>query len=75
MKGVKSFPVDCRVRQCAICQTPKPKKGRAFDGRRAYKCINCGNQWTEGMQGRQQKFSEQRESNQFADSSGVGHIA
>ena len=61
--------------QCAVCHTPNPKKGRAFDGRRAYQCINCGNIWTEGTQNREQKFSTQREGYQFADSKGVGHIA
>lgn len=58
------------VRCCAVCKTPKPDKGRAMDGRRAYRCKNCGNVWTEGMQGREKKYSEQRDSYQFADSRG-----
>ena len=55
-------------RKCDNCQTPKPDKGRAIDGRRAYRCVNCGNIWTEGLQGRKQKWSKQRQDYQFADS-------
>lgn len=58
------------VRRCAVCQTPKPDKGRAMDGRRAYRCKSCGNVWTEGMQGREKKYSTQRDGYQFADSRG-----
>ena len=63
------------VRRCASCQTEKPDKGRAWDGRRAYRCKCCGNVWTEGMQGREKKYSEQRQGFQFANSKGHGHIA
>lgn len=63
------------VRRCANCQTPNPDKGRAFDGRRAYRCKNCKTIWTEGLQGRERTHSEQREGYQFADSKGSGHIA
>lgn len=63
------------VRRCAYCQTTNPDKGRAVDGRRAYRCKCCGSIWTEGMQGREIKIQKQRLSYQFADSKGVGHIA
>lgn len=59
---------------CPVCHRDKPDKGRAFDGRRAYRCRGCGNVWTFGMQGREKKYSPQRESFQFADSRGVGHV-
>lgn len=58
------------VRCCAVCQTPKPDKGRAMDGRRVYRCKTCGNIWTEGMQGRKKKYTKQRDGYQFADSRG-----
>jgi len=48
-------------------------KGRAFDGRRAYRCQKCGNVWTDGIQGREKKYSPQRMSYQFADSKGKFH--
>ena len=60
---------------CGHCNQPRPKKGRAFDGRRAYRCANCGNTWTNGLQGRERKYSPQREGYQFADSKGSGHVA
>ena len=59
---------------CGHCRQPGPKKGRAFDGRRAYRCGNCGNTWTDGLQGRERNYSPQREGYQFADSSGHGHV-
>lgn len=55
-------------RECKICKTRKPNKGRAMDGRRAYRCVKCGNIWTEGMQGRKKKFHKQRTGFQFKDS-------
>jgi len=55
-------------RKCSNCQTPNPDKGRAVDGRRSYRCKCCKNVWTEGLQGRKQKFSVQRLSCQFFDS-------
>ena len=61
--------------ECSICKHPEPDKGRAFDGRRAYRCPKCGNTWTCGLQGRKQRFSKQREGYQFADSKGHGHVA
>lgn len=71
----KSNFIKHNVRRCDTCQTPDPDKGRAFDGRRAYRCKCCGRTWTEGMQGKQKEYSEQREGYQFADSKGTGHIA
>lgn len=55
---------------CNTCIHPdksKMDKGRAFDGRRAYRCPDCGEIWTEGLQDRQQKFSDQRPGFQFKD--------
>lgn len=60
--------------ECDKCHHPKPDKGRAFDGRRAYRCSNCGNCWTNGMQGRSKRYSNQREGHQFANSKGPGHV-
>ena len=55
--------------KCNNCnQNGNVSKGRAFDGRRAYRCNNCGNVWTNGMQNRVKQYSSQRESYQFADS-------
>lgn len=57
-----------KERICPVCKTPKPDKGRAFDGRRAYRCISsCKNIWTEGMQNRIKKYSKQRVGYQFKD--------
>lgn len=61
--------------KCSNCFNINVSKGRAFDGRRAYRCNNCGHVWTNGMQGRKKKFSKQRESYQFADSKSVGHVS
>lgn len=54
-------------RRCPICKHPGYDKGRAFDGRRAYRCHNCGNVWTEGLQGRERKYSSQIVGYQFKD--------
>lgn len=54
-------------RVCIICKVSNPDKGRAFDGRRAYRCKCCGNTWTEGMQGRTRRYSKQRMGDQFHD--------
>ena len=35
-------------------------KGRAADGRRAYRCRICGAQWTCGNQGRRRRYNVQR---------------
>lgn len=60
--------------KCDNCNHQKPDRGQACDGRRAYRCPQCGRTWTNGMQGRMQRFSRQREGNQFADSKGRGHV-
>lgn len=54
------------MRKCAVCGSSNIDKGRAFDGRRAYRC-QCGNVWTEGMQGRARAYSRQRMGFQFHD--------
>ena len=51
--------------QCPDCRLPSPDKGRAFDGRRAYRCTGCDRIWSEGLQGRARRYSPQRESFQF----------
>lgn len=55
------------TRCCPTCRTPNPDKGRAYDGRRAYRCTKCGNSWTEGMQGCEKKFNKQHANYQFKD--------
>lgn len=56
-------------RKCPACLAQYPHKGRAYDGRRCYRCRVCQKQWSEGWQGmKQQRFSRQRHGNQFADS-------
>lgn len=62
------------MRNCSVCITGNPEKGRAFDGMRAYRCKCCGNVWTEGMQGREKRYSPQRHGYQFSNSKGSGHI-
>lgn len=74
-KSIKPESYQSNVRRCGSCKATNPDKGRAWDGRRAYRCKCCGEVWTEGMQGREKKYSEQRHSYQFADSKGCGHIA
>ena len=54
-------------RLCKNCHFSNIEKGRAFDGRRAYRCRQCKLIWTEGLQGRIKKFSKQRIGYQFAD--------
>ena len=56
-----------KERRCPICKTENPDKGRALDGRRAYRCKNCHHEWTEGMQGRKKRYSIQRNRNQFSN--------
>ena len=51
--------------QCKICRSFYPDKGRAIDGRRVYRCAGCGNEWSEGLQGRKKRYSIQRMGNQF----------
>lgn len=52
---------------CSNCGHCRPDKGRAMDGRRAYRCPSCGHQWTYGLQGRKRQYSPQRIGNQFYD--------
>ena len=54
-------------RICPSCKHTGIDKGRAMDGRRAYRCQRCGNVWTEGLQGKTKIFVEQRVGFQFAD--------
>lgn len=53
--------------KCRICNSKFPSKGRAWNGRRAYRCNSCGNTWTFGMQGRIPKYNPQGTGFQFAD--------
>ena len=55
------------IRCPTFCGSRKVDRGRAADGRRAYRCRVCGATWTSGMQGRRQQFSDQRPGYQFAD--------
>jgi len=57
------------------CGCNRFDKGRAMDGRRAYRCKQCGSIHTSGMQERKQMYSTQRESYQFADSKGYEHVS
>ncbi len=50
-------------------------KGRAVDGRRAYRCKVCRTVFTEGLQGRKKRFHNQREGYQFFDSKGTGYVS
>lgn len=53
---------------CHYCNvTCTAEKGRAMDGRRAYRCRLCGATWTNGLQGRTRRYSPQRTGYQFAD--------
>lgn len=56
-----------KKKECKACHGHDLEKGRALDGRRAYRCGQCGNRWTEGLQGREQKYSKQRMGDQFRD--------
>lgn len=52
---------------CGVCGCRLLDKGRGFDGRRFYRCRKCDNRWSEGLQGRERKYSEQRIVPQFKD--------
>lgn len=56
------------------CGCTQFDKGRAFDGRRAYRCKQCRRIHTCGLQGRKRKYSAQRDSYQFFDSKGKNHV-
>ena len=46
------------IRKCSSCKSKDIDKGRGFDGRRCYRCNNCGQTWSEGMQGRKKKYKQ-----------------
>lgn len=52
---------------CPSCGCKHFDKGRAFDGRRCYRCKQCGHKHSAGLQGRERKYSLQRHGFQFAD--------
>lgn len=58
---------------CDNCRHPRADKGRAVDGRRAYRCRNCRTVWTRGLQGRARQYNEQRRGVQFADTGSLGY--
>jgi len=41
---------------CPRCRRTEVTKGRAPDGRRAYRCESCYYVWTKGMQGKAPKW-------------------
>lgn len=51
---------------CFVCTGNDVEKGRAFDGRRAYRCRRCGCEWTNGIKGKR-RYSVQRVGHQFAN--------
>ena len=57
---------------CGSCKGRSFDKGRAMDGRRAYRCRGCGAVHTCGMQGRKKTYSPQRPGYQFADTKKEG---
>lgn len=64
--------MDREVRCCKV-KVHQLDKGRAFDGRRAYRCPVCGSKWTEGTQGRKRRYSKQRPGYQFKDTGAYRH--
>jgi transposase-like protein len=52
---------------CPNCFLTGIDKGRAADGRRAYRCQSCGHIWTNGLNGRKKRYSIQRLGDQFHD--------
>lgn len=53
--------------KCPRCFSSNISKGRAMDGRRAYRCKACGNIWTDGLRGKVKQYSSQRPGYQFSD--------
>lgn len=51
--------------RCSRCFCVRIDKGRAPDGRRAYRCQQCRYIWTRGLQGKKPQFSLQRPGYQF----------
>ena len=52
---------------CPNCRHTDISKGRAWDGRRAYRCNSCKHLWTDGMQGRKKKYNNQQYGYQFSN--------
>lgn len=44
---------------CDKCRAADVEKGRAVDGRRAYRCRACGCVWTDGLHGRPRRYNPQ----------------
>lgn len=55
------------ILKCLICYNSDIEKGRAMDGRRAYRCNQCKAIWTAGRQKRKLRYSNQRQGFQFRD--------
>jgi transposase-like protein len=55
-----------RLVECPRCKHVSADIGRAFDGRRAYRCNACRWEWTSGHAGKK-RYSKQRVRNQFHD--------
>ena len=55
-------------RTCPQCRAVDFDKGRAADGRRAYRCQTCRCVWTEGLQGKTPSYSALWLGYQFSDS-------
>ena len=51
--------------RCDDCKSLDIDKGRGLDGRRCYRCNNCGHTYSKGLQGRKRKYSPQRTGFQF----------
>jgi uncharacterized C2H2 Zn-finger protein len=50
------------------------EKGRAVDGRAAYRCVKCGKIWTQGKT--RIRYADQRKTYQFSHSSvKIDHVA
>ncbi len=56
-----------KSKSCPRCEHTGLDLGRGLDGRRAYRCQKCGHEWTDGRQGRRQRYSPQRIGMQFAN--------
>ena len=57
-----------RIINCIVCRSRNIDKGRGYDGRRAYRCNDCGQKWTQGMQGlKEKKYNVEGRTYQFKD--------
>lgn len=62
------------ITTCEQCnERVEVDKGRAIDGRRAYRCKNCRQVWTVGLQGRKPTYNKQRIGIQFADTGSLAY--